>query len=67
ARLAGTASAAMGLATMGGGAILAALIDRRIDDSVTPMAVGILGYGCVAFVIAGWARRGSLAPVDPDA
>ncbi len=67
ARLAGTASAVMGLATMGGGATLAALIDRQIDDSVTPMAVGMLGYGCAAFAMTAWARGGSLATVDPDA
>lgn len=66
-RLAGTASAVMGLSATGGGAVLAALIDRRIDDTITPMAVGMLGYACVAVAIAAWARRGSLAPVDPDA
>ncbi len=42
---AGMASALLGLTQLGGGAILAALIDARIDGTVTPMIVGSLVYG----------------------
>ena len=66
-RLAGTASAVMGLCATGGGALLAALVDRRIDDTVTPMGVGMLVYATGALALTLWARGGSLAPVDPDA
>ena len=59
ARLAGTAAAARGLATQGGGALLAALVDRQISDTVTPMAVGGLIYGVLGLGCLGWARGGS--------
>ena len=42
---AGTASALLGLAQLGGGATLAALVDSRIDSTVTPMLVGALVFG----------------------
>lgn len=43
--MAGMASALLGLTQLGGGAILAALIDARIDGTVSPMVVGSLIYG----------------------
>ncbi|WP_231897606.1 Bcr/CflA family efflux MFS transporter [Ilumatobacter coccineus] len=42
---AGMASALLGLTQLGGGAILAAIVDARIDATVTPMVVGALVYG----------------------
>ena len=42
---AGTVSAILGLAQLGVGAVLAALVDARIDDTVTPMIAGSLTFG----------------------
>ena len=66
-RIAGTASAMRGVATLGVGSILASVIDRQIVDTITPMAVGGLAYCVIGLVILLWAERGSLAIVDPDA
>ena len=66
-RIAGAASGLYGVITIGGGSILANFIDRRIDDTVTPMAVGNIAYTAVAVGLVLWARGGSRATVDPDA
>ncbi|MEM8705779.1 MAG: MFS transporter [Actinomycetota bacterium] len=66
-RIAGTAAAVRGLLTLGVGSLLAASIDRQIDTTVTPMAVGGAIYCAAALVILQWARGGSLEVVDPDA
>ena len=60
--LAGTASAVIGTISMGGGALLALLIDRTIAGSVTPLAVAYAGYGATSLVFALWARRHCLPP-----
>ncbi len=65
-RIAGAASGMFGLITIGGGSILANLIDRQIDDTVTPMAVGNIAYTAVAIGLVLWARGGSRAVVDPE-
>ena len=66
-RIAGTASAVRGVATLGLGSVLASVIDRQIQDTITPMAVGGLIYCTIGFAVLLWARGGSLAVVDPDA
>ncbi len=66
ARLAGAASGVLGLITLGLGASLAAIIDRQITNTVTPMALGNLVYGLLSLMALVWARGGSLEPVDPD-
>jgi len=66
-RIAGTASAVRGVGTLGIGSVLASLIDRRIDDTITPMAVGGLVYCAIGFAILSYARGGALDIVDPDA
>jgi len=66
AKLAGAASGVLGLITLGFGAALAAIVDRRIVDTITPMAIGNLFYGVLSLVAIMWARGGSLDPVDPD-
>lgn len=53
--LAGTASAVLGVVSLGGGALLAATIDARIDDTVTPMVVGSLVFGLVGLALLVWA------------
>ena len=63
-RMAGTAAAVIGLCSFGGGASLAALVDRRIEASVTPMAIGFLVYGTVSAIGIHWAVR-SGAPAAP--
>ena len=64
-RIAGTAAAVRGVSTLGIGSVLAAIIDRRIDTTITPMAVGGLIYATLGAGLLVWARGGSLAPVDP--
>lgn len=66
-RIAGTAAAVRGVATLGVGSVLASIIDRQIADSVTPMAVGGLLYCAAGLVVLRWAEGGSLDVVDPDA
>lgn len=53
--LAGTASAVIGTVSLGGGAILAGLVDRTIDGSVTPLALAYAGYGVIGLAFAWWA------------
>ena len=53
---AGTASAVLGLAQVGGGAVLAAIVDAQIDRTVTPMifgalVFGVIGLGCVLLAV----------------
>lgn len=55
--LAGTAAAAMGASISFLGAFLAALIDRAIAGSVTPMAVGFLAYSIGALALQLRGRR----------
>ncbi|MEM9132469.1 MAG: multidrug effflux MFS transporter [Actinomycetota bacterium] len=52
--LAGTASAVIGTVSLGGGAILAGLVDRTIDGSVTPLALAYAGYGVIGLGFAWW-------------
>lgn len=42
---AGTGSAILGLSQLGIGAVLAAFVDAKVDDTVTPMLVGALIFG----------------------
>jgi MFS transporter, DHA1 family, multidrug resistance protein len=65
ARVAGIASGLNGLLAIGGGSLLAAIVDRQINDSVTPMAAGFLVYSILAFTSMAWARGGSLDIVEP--
>lgn len=53
--LAGTASAVLGVITFAGGALLAALVDARIEDTVTPMAIGYFLFATVAAGFLRWA------------
>ncbi len=59
---AGTAAAILGVAQLGVGAALAALIDAQIDTTVTPMVLGSLVYGalglsCLLLALRPWERR----------
>ena len=53
--LAGTASAVLGFVSLGGGAVLAAIIDAQIDGTVTPMVVGSLVFGTFGLAALLWA------------
>lgn len=55
--LAGTASAVIGTISMGGGALLAMLVDRTIAGSVTPLVLAYAGYGAISLGFAMWARQ----------
>lgn len=60
---AGTASALLGVAQLGIGAGLAAIIDAQIDVTVTPMLVGALVYGTVGLGCLLLATRARVEPV----
>ncbi|MCP3853820.1 MAG: multidrug effflux MFS transporter [Actinomycetia bacterium] len=62
--LAGTASAVIGTLSLGGGALLASLVDRSIAGSVTPLALAYAGYGALSLGFALWARRPEPAASD---
>ncbi len=55
--LAGTAAAVIGTVALGGGAVLAAFVDRAIAGSVTPLTLSYAGYGVIGLAFALWARR----------
>lgn len=55
--LAGTAASAMGFTTVVGGAFLASFIDRAIDDTVTPVAIGYFGFASASLLFQMWARE----------
>jgi DHA1 family bicyclomycin/chloramphenicol resistance-like MFS transporter len=55
--VAGTASALIGTAQIGGGALLGSVIDRSYDGTVTPLAVGFLAAGTVAWLLVRFAER----------
>jgi DHA1 family bicyclomycin/chloramphenicol resistance-like MFS transporter len=55
---AGTVSAILGLSQLGIGSVLAAVVDSRVDDTVTPMLVGALVFG-VPGLAALWAATQS--------
>ena len=56
--VAGTASSVIGALQIAGGALLGSLLDRMLDGSITPMALGFLGYGVLCWVLL--ARSGVL-------
>lgn len=58
-RVAGTASALIGTAQLGGGALLGSFIDQAYDGTVTPLAVGLLLCAALALVVVRW---GAAAP-----
>jgi DHA1 family bicyclomycin/chloramphenicol resistance-like MFS transporter len=62
--MAGTAAAVIGFATQGGGAALAALVNREIDGTVTPMSVGGVVYGAVTIMFLASAIRADPLPVS---
>ena len=53
--LAGTASSILGVVTFAGGALLAAVVDARIEMTVTPMAVGYAVYALASAAALRWA------------
>lgn len=63
-KLAGTASAVMGFVSTLGGSALAAVIDARIDGTITPMALGYVVYGGIALGFIVWAGAGRRAGGD---
>ncbi len=66
AEVAGTASSLMGASQLGLGAVLAALLDRAYDGTVTPLSLGFLGYGLLAAALVLWARSGAHAEGAAD-
>lgn len=56
---AGTASGVMGFMAAAGGSLLAAIVDAAIDDTITPMAIGYVGYGAVGVLMLLWAGVGA--------
>jgi MFS transporter, DHA1 family, multidrug resistance protein len=58
--VAGTASSVIGALQIAGGALLGSLLDRTLAGSITPMAIGFLGYGVLCYVLL--MRSGVLRP-----
>ncbi|MBT8216073.1 MAG: multidrug effflux MFS transporter [Acidimicrobiia bacterium] len=58
--VAGTASSLIGFVSLGGGAILGAIIDRAYDGTITPLAIAYLLTALVVLGIVLWAERGQL-------
>ena len=56
-KVAGTASALIGTAQTGGGALLGAVIDRAYDGTVTPLSIGLLASGVLALLALLAVRR----------
>lgn len=63
--VAGTASSVIGSMQIAGGALLGSLLDRTLDGSVTPLAIGFLFYGVVAWLLL--VLSGVLTPSEPAA
>lgn len=61
---AGTASAILGLAQLGVGGLLAAVVDSQIDGTITPMVVGALVFGVPGLVAVVLATRRTTAPSE---
>ena len=49
--VAGTASSVIGAMQIAGGALLGSLLDRTLDGSITPLALGFLGYGVLSWLL----------------
>ena len=64
-QVAGMAAALLGTLSTAGGSILGAVVDNSLHSSITPFAVGALGFGSLAsasiLLIARPARRGFVA------
>ncbi len=56
-RMAGTASGVIGAISQGVGAALATLVTSQVSGTVTPMAVGYLGYGILTLVLVTKSHR----------
>ena len=59
-KVAGMASAVIGTISIAGGALLGAVLDRFISDSVTPLVAGFAVSGAATLLMAVWAERGRL-------
>ena len=55
--MAGTAAGVVGMTSQGTGSLLAVAVASRIDETVTPMAVGFLLYGAASASLVAWAHR----------
>ena len=55
--LAGTAAAVIGFMSSAGAALLAEVVNRNVHGTVTPLALGYLGYGLIAVGFQLWARN----------
>jgi DHA1 family bicyclomycin/chloramphenicol resistance-like MFS transporter len=59
-KVAGMASAVIGVISIAGGAIIGAVLDRLIEATVTPLAAGFFVTAAVALAIVFVAERGRL-------
>lgn len=62
--LAGTASSLLFFSGFAFGAVLAALFDRLVEDTVTPFVLGFALYGSIGFCFLWWAGGGTPAKQD---
>lgn len=52
--MAGTASAVIGTAQIGGGAVIGSVIDRAYDGTITPLAAAFLAVSLLAWMVVRW-------------
>jgi DHA1 family bicyclomycin/chloramphenicol resistance-like MFS transporter len=52
--MAGTASALIGTAQVGGGALIGSFLDGAYNGTVTPLAIGFLGVGVLSWMVVRW-------------
>ncbi len=70
--IAGMASAIIGTISLAGGALLGSMVDRAMDDTITPLVVafvvyGLMAAGCVALAEGGRVNVAAPAAVPPAA
>ncbi len=64
AGVAGSAAAILGMVPMILGSLLAALIDRAFDGTITPLAIGFALAGLLTALGIWWAHRATREPID---
>ena len=66
--IAGTASAVIGTLSLGGAAVIGAIIDRQFASTITPLAVGFVAAGVTGAAFTLWALGGMVAGAEgPEA
>lgn len=65
-RIAGTAAAVIGAMSVVGGTLLAMIIERVLEDTVTPMSLGFLAYGVLVLTAVLFGAKAEAEHPTPD-